>query len=408
MSEAEPRVLFCTDTYPPQVNGVSVVTALSVRGLEARGWRTHVVAPRYPAAAYAASGGAAGVDPSDRVTDVASVPLPVYPDIRLAAPAFGRVWRAVRAFAPDLVHCETEFVLGRLGQRAARQCGVPVVTSYHTDFSKYAASYGAPWLRPPVAAYLRRFHARARRTYTPSAAAAGDLALLGIAHAEVWGRGVDVDAFTPRRRSLALRDTIGVGPDAFTFLYVGRLAAEKSVDRVIAAYRLVAQRMPPGAVRLVIAGAGPRETVLRAEAPASVVFLGHLDREVMLPQLYASADAFVFASETETLGLVVLEAMASGLPVVAVPAGGVAEHLRDGVNGLAVRSGDRDAMAGAMARLVVDHALRHHLSSGARAMARTLSWGAELDRLDVSYRAVLGWDAPAVPRDARGAAGLRR
>jgi phosphatidylinositol alpha 1,6-mannosyltransferase len=386
------RVLFCTDTYPPQVNGVSVVTALSVRGLEARGWECRVVAPRYPVSAYADSA-AAGVDPHDQITAVASVALPVYPDIRLAAPALARVTRLVRRFAPDLVHCETEFVLGRMGQLAARRFGLPVATSYHTDFGKYAAAYGAAWLRAPVSGYLRRFHARARRTYTPSAAAAGELARLGITHTEVWGRGVDTDAFSPRRRSLALRDSLGVEPDAFTFLYVGRLAAEKSVDRVIAAFRRAADRLPSGAVRLVIAGAGPREAALRAEAPASVVFLGHLDRDTMLPQLYASADAFVFASQTETLGLVVLEAMASGLPVVAVPAGGVAEHLRDGVNGLAAPDGDVDAMAAALVRVATDAPLHHRLAAGAVHTARALSWAAELDRLDRSYRELLALPA---------------
>ena len=137
-------------------------------------------------------------------------------------------------------------------------------------------------------------------------------------------------------------------------------------------------------------GAGPREAALRAGAPASVVFLGHLDRDTMLPQLYASADAFVFASQTETLGLVVLEAMASGLPVCAVSAGGVAEHLHDGVNGLAVPAGNADAMAGALVRLATDPVLHHRLSLGAVATARDLSWPAELDRLDRSYRELLG------------------
>lgn len=394
MPASAPRVLFCTDTYPPQVNGVSVVTALSVRGLAERGWECQVIAPRYPASCYAQGAGAAGVDPRDRITSVASVALPVYPDIRLAAPALGRVLRAARAFGPDLVHSETEFVLGRVGQAAARRLGVPSVTSYHTDFGKYAAAYGVPWLRGATSAYLARFHGRARRTYTPSAVAAAELARIGISHAEVWGRGVDLDTFSPHRRSLALRETIGVGAEAFTFLYVGRLAAEKSVDRVIGAYRRAAERMKASAVRLVIAGAGPAEAELRADAPASVVFLGHLDRDTMLPQLYASADAFVFASETETLGLVVLEAMASGLPVIAVPAGGVAEHLRDGVNGLAVPSGDLDAMADAMVRMATDQALHRRLSAGARATAEPMSWAAELDRLDRSYREVLGFPVP--------------
>jgi glycosyltransferase involved in cell wall biosynthesis len=294
-----------------------------------------------------------------------------------------------RRFAPDLIHCETEFVIGRLGQVAARVLGMPLVTSYHTDFGKYAASYGAPWLRGWVSTYLARFHGRARRTYTPSEAAAAELRRLGIAHGEVWGRGVDVRLFAPVRASAELRATIAGGADVFTFLYVGRLAAEKSVDRVLAAFRRAETLMPAGTIRLVIAGAGPREGALRDGAPASVAFLGYLDRGRTLPQLYASVDAFVFASETETLGLVVLEAMASGLPVIAVPAGGVAEHLRDGVNGLAAPAGDVEGMARAMVRLATDATLRRRLSAGARATAEAMSWDAELDRLDASYRRVL-------------------
>lgn len=388
MPNSSPRVLYCTDTYPPQVNGVSVVTALSVRGLIERGWECHVVAPHYPARMSGTP--MAGLPRGgDAITAVASAPLPAYPDLRLSAPALGRVRSAVRRFAPDLVHCETEFVLGRLGQMAARSLGVPIVTSYHTDFGKYAASYGVPWLRSVVSAYIARFHNRALRTYTPSEVAAADLRRIGIGHAEVWGRGVDTAAFSPRHRSMALRETLAAGSEVFTFLYVGRLAAEKSVDRVLAAYRVAADRLAVGAVRLVIAGAGPREHALREAAPASVVFLGYLDRERSLPQLYASADAFVFASETETLGLVVLEAMASGLPVVAVPAGGVGEHLRDGENGLAVASGDVGAMAAAMVRLATDVPLHGRLAGGAIATAAALTWDAELDRLDLSYRRVL-------------------
>jgi glycosyltransferase involved in cell wall biosynthesis len=161
----------------------------------------------------------------------------------------------------------------------------------------------------------------------------------------------------------------------------------------------------------VIAGAGPREAALREAAPASVVFVGYLDREKSLPELYASADAFVFASETETLGLVVLEAMASGLPVVAVPAGGVAEHLRDGENGIAVGVGDIDAMASGMVRLATDETLRRRLARGAVATAEALTWDAELDRLDRSYREVLGLTdgrAAAAPAAAEGEPALRR
>ncbi|MFI5232250.1 MAG: glycosyltransferase family 4 protein [Gemmatimonadales bacterium] len=371
------RVAYCTDTYPPQVNGVSVVTSISVEGLRARGWDVHVIAPKYP------EGGAAAAN----MTAIPSVSLPLYPDVRLVAPDYFSVRRALDRFRPDVVHCATEFLVGRLGQIAATRARLPIVTSYHTDFSRYMASYGVPWLAKPVSRYLARFHKRALRTFTPSHASRDDLRLLDVADVVVWGCGVDADRFHPSRRWQELRVKLGID-GAFTFLYVGRLAAEKGVDVVVEAYRRAEARLPRGSTRLVIAGAGPEERRIRAAAPAGTVFLGFLDRETALPALYASSDAFAFASTTETLGLVVLEAMASGLSVVATPAGGVAEHLRDGENGLEYAANDVDACADAMVRLASDGALSVRLRAGARRTAEALSWRHELDRLDESYRSI--------------------
>ncbi len=372
------RVLYCTDTYPPQVNGVSIVTAISVAGLRERGWNVHVVAPKYPA-----NGAAHALDPN--MTAIPSVSLPLYPDVRLVAPNYFAVREAIDRVRPDIVHCATEFLVGRLGQMAAARAGVPVVTSYHTDFSRYMTSYGVPWLAKPVSRYLARFHKRARRTFTPSKASRADLEVLGVSDVVVWGCGVDAERFNPTRRSQELRVKLGID-GAFTFLYVGRLAAEKGVDVVIEAYRRAEAQLPGGSTRLVIAGAGPEEQRIRAAAPPGTVFQGFLERETALPALYASADAFAFASTTETLGLVVLEAMSSGLSVVAAPAGGVAEHLRDNENGIAYPANDIDACAAAMVRLASDGALSVRLRAGARRTAEALSWSAELDRLDASYR----------------------
>lgn len=371
------RVLYCTDTYPPQVNGVSVVTAISVAGLRERGWDVHVIAPRYP------HEDAARRDPN--VIALPSMPLPLYPDVRLVLPDYAVVRAAIDRLKPDLVHCATEFIVGRVGQIAAARAGVPIVTSYHTDFSRYMTSYGVPWLAKPVARYLARFHKRARRTFTPSKASRADLLRLGVSDVEVWGCGVDADRFNPSRRSRELRVKLGID-GAFTFLYVGRLAAEKGVDVVMEAYRRAESQLPHGVARLVVAGAGPEEKRLRATAPPGTVFLGFLERDAALPALYASADAFAFASTTETLGLVVLEAMASGLSVIAAPAGGVAEHLRDGENGIAYPANDVDACAAAMVRLATDGSLSVRLRTGARRTAEALTWSAELDRLDASYR----------------------
>jgi glycosyltransferase involved in cell wall biosynthesis len=208
---------------------------------------------------------------------------------------------------------------------------------------------------------------------------------MGVSDVEVWGRGVDLALFSPDQRSGQVRAQLGVN-NAFTFVYVGRLAPEKSVDIVLRAFARLTETVGRDVVRLVVAGSGPEEIALRERAPRGTVFIGTLDRCRELPALYASADAFVFASETETLGLVVLEAMASGLPVIAVPGGGVADHLRDGENGIATPPRDVEAMAQAMHRLATTAGMRERLSDGALRTARALGWDAEIDRLDASYR----------------------
>lgn len=394
MSERSPRVLYCTDTYPPQVNGVSVVTAISVAGMQQRGWTCGVVSPRYPKP----YGRAFASDAPDLAAvalheKLSSVPFPPYPDIRLVTPSWVRLGRIMDEFRPHLVHCQTEFVIGRIGQLAARWRGIPTVSSYHTDFSRYTEAYGAPMLRGVVSRYIARFHRRSRRVYTPSEAARDDLAVMGVGNVEVWGRGVDCDQFHPDKRSTVLRQHLGAA-DRFVFLCVGRLAAEKNVQLVLDAFRGCREANPALPMTLVVAGDGPAAESLRERAGPDVRFLGNLERHLVLPLLYASADAFVYASETETLGLVILEAMASGLPVVATPAGGIAVNLRDGLNGLAFPPGDARAAAAALTRLVTDESLRKRLARDARSWAEAHSWSGELDRLDLSYREMLEIGVP--------------
>jgi glycosyltransferase involved in cell wall biosynthesis len=380
---------------------VSVVTALSVAGLLKRGWEVGVIGPAYPHLLDDPFGLTSDGGRPARAVTIPSVPLPGYSEVRLAAPAWWTIGRSIDAFQPDLVHSATEFMIGRLGQHLALRRGVPVVSSYHTDFSRYADSYGAPWLRNTVRGYIGRFHRRSRRVYTPGFLAREELQALGVPDVEVWGRGVDVEVFHPQHRSAMLRQAYG-GSDTFLLLHVGRLAAEKGVERMLAGFAAARAALPDRDVRLVIAGVGPREAALRAAAPEGVTFLGNLDRRTMLPALYASADAFLFSSHTETLGLVILEAMASGLPVIAAPVGGVADHLRDRVNGLAYPPGDIPAMGGAICGLVRSPALGRQLGAGARATAERLSWEHELDRLDASYREVCEIeDAPRAQREER-------
>jgi phosphatidylinositol alpha 1,6-mannosyltransferase len=389
MREPSRRILYCTDTYPPQVNGVSVVTAVSVAGMQQRGWECGVISPRYPkpyGRAFASD--APDLSAIALHEKLPSAPFPPYPDIRMVAPLAGRIGALVREFRPDLIHSQTEFVIGRLGQMVAAKYGVPMVSSYHTDFSRYTESYGVPRMRGIVSRYISRFHKRSLRVYTPSEAARDDLAAMDVRQVEVWGRGVDVRQFNPSKRSDGLREQLGVD-EGFVFLYVGRLAPEKNVALVVEGFRRFRDANAHVPATLIIAGDGPSADELRSRAGGNVTFLGNLERHLVLPLLYASADAFVYASETETLGLVVLEAMASGVPVIATPAAGIAVNLRDGVNGLAFPPGDAAAMAAAMERLVHDSALRYRLAHGARAWAEARSWSIELDRLDASYREII-------------------
>lgn len=384
------RALYCTDTYPPQVNGVSVVTALSVEGLRRRGWEVTVISPRYPDGLADVFKGAehGGTLREDAV--IASVPMPGYPDIRLAAPWRKTVRQVMDRVRPDIVHSATEFMIGWMGQREALKRGIVSVSSYHTDFSRYTEAYGVPRLRGMVQRYLARFHQRSARVFTPGSVAVAELEALGVHRAALWGRGVDLTLFDPAHRDRSTITIPGVTDDTVLFLHVGRLAAEKGVERILEAFRLARGLLPANvSTHLIIAGDGPARPTLRAMASPDVTFLGNLDRRTVLPTLYASADAFLFASHTETLGLVILEAMASGLPVIAAPAGGVADHLRDDENGLAYPPGDVAAIAEAIARVATTPELARRLGAGGRQTAERLSWAEELDRLDQQYRELL-------------------
>lgn len=381
------RVLYCTDSYLPQINGVSIVTAQTLLGLQRLGWSCGVIAPAYPQR-LTGSARPTSAEPAVPVHSIPSVAWPPYPDLRLAWPARRAIHRRIRQFQPDLVHCATEFVIGRLALSVARELGIPCCTTYHTNFGQYASAYGVPWLRRPVERWISHMHGLADRTFTPSAVAEAELHRMGVRHTEVWGRGIDTDLFHPRHRSPAHHAALGA-ERAFTFLYVGRLAPEKNVSLLLAAFDRMQHHRPPGSVQLLIAGHGPDEAMLRRHAGAHVTFLGAQDRTTRLPSLYASADAFVFASTTETLGLVLLEAMASGVPVVAAAAGGVLDHVRDEATGLTFAGGDVEGCARAMDRLVTNPGLRHRLATAGRAWAEQQAWYLEMVRLDASYRELI-------------------
>lgn len=367
------RITLVTDTYLPEVNGVTTVLATMRRGLLARGHAVQVIAPRYE-----------GPGPDEAgVMRRGSVRFPPYPAIRLSLP-FGRdVGRALDEFRPDLVHVATEGPLGGVGRRAALKRRLPLVTSFHTDFPRYAARYLGGWAVPPVEAYLRRFHGPAYLTQTPSRTTRDELETLGLPRAVVWGRGVDTGLFRPDRRDEGRRAAVGAGAGRPLVLHVSRLAVEKDVGTLVTAFQR-AHASLGAEVRFVVAGDGPEAGMVREALPFATHY-GFIDR-ARLADLYADGDLFVFPSPTETCGLVVLEAMASGIPVLTSDRGGVLENVRQAINGVMVPAGDAAAFADGIAELVAHPERRQAMGAAARAFAIGRDWERELDELEPMYR----------------------
>ncbi|MEK0430235.1 MAG: hypothetical protein RL139_39 [Gemmatimonadota bacterium] len=380
------RLALFTDTYTPQVNGVARTLDHLVRAIEARGGAVHVETVAMPGAA-----------PAPQVRRAASVPFWAYPELRVAAPSAGAAERRLARFAPTLVHAATPFGVGLAGRGAARRRGVPMVTSYHTTFADYLAHYRLGALDHLVWPFLRWFHNSGRRTFVPSETIRRELAWQGFDGLRLWSRGVDTTRFAPVHRDATMRGAMGAGPEDFVVAYVGRLAPEKRVPAVLDAVRLLQARFGPR-VRLAIAGDGPDRQQLQRLAPPGTWFAGMLEGRA-LSAFYASSDAFAFASDTETFGNVVLEAMASGVPVVAPDRGATTEfaHAR---SALLFPAAAPEALAGQLARLLMDPALRLALSRLGRAEAESRSWDAVWDRLVEDYREV---SAPAPARSRQAA-----
>lgn len=366
------RICLATDTFLPEVNGVTTVLAQMRDGLRARGHEVQVLAPSYGSLLSDESG----------IRRLGAIPAPGYPQVRLSFPWGRGLGRTLREFGPQVIHAVTEGPLGLFGRGYAVRSRVALVSSFHTDFPRYAAHYFGRFAVGPTQAYLRWFHNAAAMTQTPSELSRDELLQMGVSRAAVWGRGVDTAWFRPERRSAARRALMGLEGDRTLVLHVGRLAVEKSVETLVSAFAEARERLGDKAV-FCVAGDGPRAGWVRSALPFAR-HLGFLDRQV-LADLYADADIFVFPSATETCGLVALEALASGIPVIAANAGGVKENLRQGITGMLVNPGDGSAFAEAIEQLVVDGEQRRAMREGARAFAVGRDWARELDKLEGIY-----------------------
>ena len=354
------RIAIVTETYPPEINGVALTVQTLAEGLAARGHEVEVLRPRQVNEIAAPA----------RATSVLlpGMALPRYPGLRLGLPAAGKLRARWRQARPDAVYVATEGLLGDSAVRAARSLGIAVATGFHTRFDHYMAHYVSAALEPLARAWLRRFHRRAQAVLVPTLALQQELQQLGLGNAQLLRRTVDTRLLDPARRDPALRAQWGVTADTPVAIYVGRLAPEKNLDLAVRAFQSFAARHP--GARYVWVGDGPQRAALAAAHP-EFIFAG-VQRGAALARHYASADAFLFPSLSETFGNVVLEAMASGLAVLAYDHAAAHEHLRDGVNGLCIPAGAQDAFIEAAFRLGHDPQLRARLGTAARSSMESL------------------------------------
>jgi len=368
------RLAVFTDTYGPEINGVvRSLQRLSASFCEAGG-QVRVFSP---------GGGGA----TDRETDVVrwpAVALWSYPQLRLAPPLKGAAVAELRRWKADLVHSATPFGVGLAGRAAAATLGLPFVTSYHTQFSSYTSYYGLGPLANLSWSFLRWFHNGGRRTFAPTEAVLSELCERSFERLSVWGRGVDPDRFSPVHRCATVRARCTAG-DRPIVLYVGRLAAEKGLATGLRAAAEVLRRHPDS-FRLAVVGDGPFEAVCRRIAPAGTLFTGRLEG-MELSRLYASADVFLFPSGTDSFGNVQLEAMASGLPVLAADCAVNREVL--GPAGVYAGEHDVDGFARALERMVLDAGARGTLGATALDRSSGYTWPAIFNRLFAEYGEVL-------------------
>lgn len=367
------RIGIVTETYPPEINGVALTVQGLAEGVAARGHQVEVVRPRQRIE---------GDD--DRIVSVLvrGAALPRYPGLRFGLPAGSRLLRHWRAQRPDAVYIATEGPLGHSALNAARRLGIPVASGFHTRFDDYAAHYGLGFLTPLVLAYLRRFHRRSAATLVPTRALRDELLALGVTNAQLLRRAVDTALFQPARRDPSLRAAWRALTGTPVVLYVGRIAAEKNLDLAIAAFRILQAHMPTA--RYVWVGDGPLRIELAAAHP-DFIFTG-VQRGEALARHYASADLFLFPSLSETFGNVTLEAMASGVAVVAFDHGAAREHIVDDVNGRRITAGDRDDFIAAALELALDVPRRERLGHNARSSVAALAPGTVIAEFEALLR----------------------
>ena len=369
------RIAFFTDTFYPQINGVSNTLSYLSRYLQGKNIEHVFFAPDYGFE----SDECAGLP----VTRFKGFRPMIYPECRIAYVPLEKMTGLLSDFAPDVVHIATEVGMGLAGLRAATALGLPVVMSYHTNFDKYLRFYHLTHLGEALWLYMKWFHSFALANLCPSRDTMESMKRRGFQNLGIWSRGIDLDRFHPSHNSPELREKLGAG-DKTVFLYVGRVSVEKGLDVLIQSIRTV-NESHGDRVQFWITGDGPFLKEIASMNLPNVVFTGE-KRGAALAQIYASADAFVFPSGTETFGNVLLEAMASGLPPICTDSGGVTDYTVHGENALVCRYGDPGSLSQAIVELL-DPRLRERIRRQALYTAESRSWNAVFDSLMRHYAA---------------------
>ncbi|WP_165164432.1 glycosyltransferase family 4 protein [Corynebacterium qintianiae] len=369
------RIALFTEVFLPKIDGIVTRVTRTLDQLAELGHEVLIFAPGKAPASYAGF----------EVVRMPSVPFwPIYPEIQVGLPTPG-MFRRLKEFNPDVVHVVNPMWLAGAAALVAERMGLPILGSFHTDVPEYTVRLGAGWLAGPSKWGIRQFHGRAQVNLVTSAPMLDKAAEYRISNVDVWPKAVDTQSFSPDKRTREMRSRLSDGhPDAPLVTYIGRISAEKSTERTLGIMEAVRERVP--GARLALIGAGPQLDELRATMDREwVTFTGYLSGE-KLQQAYASGDALIFPSTTETLGFAALEAFASGVPVVGARAGGLPYVIDDGVTGFLVDPDLPDAAwAEPLTNLLRDAGLRGTMSRAARAEAQRWSWRASTQRLVELY-----------------------
>jgi glycosyltransferase involved in cell wall biosynthesis len=374
------KLALVTETFPPEINGVAMTFGVIARELGRREHQVTVYRPRRD-----------DLQRGERVIDFTEIPLPGvpiprYPMLRMGLPAGGRLRRDWTADRPTLVHVATEGPLGASAVSTARKLGIPVTSSFHTNFHAYTRHYGFGLARRIVLAWLRHVHNRTRRTFAPTTELVGELTALGFLDMALLSRGVDTWQFHPARRAEGLRLQWGAAPGDPVVIHVGRMAPEKNYGLLFRAF--AAMRTANPRCRFVLVGDGPLRPRLQRENP-DCIFTGFIPRNE-LARHYASADIYIHASLTETFGNVLTEAMASGLAAAGFDYAAARQFIRHGQNGLVVGEDNPNGLVDLSVMLATDELLRAQLRTAARAAVERQSWENVIAQFEADLAAVAG------------------